>query len=165
MFLNFRIARFEWLGKDLAGAPAFPATQLPPAAAGGLGVWFMVAPRVNSFFKTSEYGGFHCHGGTPIARWMVLVREIPYPKNGWWVGVPLWLKKPPYGENVSTRRTVLVSISDLVDKCHMFFGDLCLCWVGFRGFPCSFLHSSIGTEEFSTALGDQHHNMFFLIPT
>ena len=32
--------------------------------------------------------------GDPQARWMVLVGKIP-PKYEWWLGVPLWLRKPP----------------------------------------------------------------------
>ena len=41
----------------------------------------------------NPYGGFHSHGGTQ--KWMVYNGKYQT-KNGWWTGVPLWLRKPPY---------------------------------------------------------------------
>ena len=37
-------------------------------------------------------GGFHSHGGTPIAGWFIWWK-LPQNKNGW-LGVPPWLSKP-----------------------------------------------------------------------
>ena len=37
--------------------------------------------------------GFHSHGGTQKS-WMVFIGKS-HEKTGWWLGVPLWLRKPP----------------------------------------------------------------------
>ena len=34
--------------------------------------------------------------GVPQARWMVDFHGKIPPRDGWWLGVPLWLRKPPY---------------------------------------------------------------------
>ena len=40
-----------------------------------------------------SYGGFHSHGGTPLAGWFI---EKISSSNGWWLGLPPWLRKQPY---------------------------------------------------------------------
>ena len=39
-----------------------------------------------------EYGGFHSHGGIPIAGWLGKIPSI----NGWWLGVPPLMETPIY---------------------------------------------------------------------
>ena len=43
-----------------------------------------------------SYGGFHCHGGTPIAGWFIS-GKVPS-RNGWWLGVPPWLWNPRWSQ-------------------------------------------------------------------
>ena len=46
--------------------------------------------------KWSDGGNLHSHGmswGTP--KWLVKIMDHPM-KNGWWLGVALWLRTPPY---------------------------------------------------------------------
>ena len=47
----------------------------------------------------SQFGGFHSHGGTPIAG-RLISWKIPS-RNGSWLGVPLF-GKPPYVETIKT---------------------------------------------------------------
>ena len=39
-------------------------------------------------------GGFHSHGGTPIAGWLIMENAIYI--EIWWLRVPLWLRKPQF---------------------------------------------------------------------
>ena len=44
------------------------------------------------WITTKDPRGFHSHEATPIAGWFIV--ENPS-INGWWLGVPPWLRKPP----------------------------------------------------------------------
>ena len=44
---------------------------------------------------TPLVGGFHGHAGYPKMD-VVFVSENPIVRNGWWLGVPLWLRNPPH---------------------------------------------------------------------
>ena len=53
--------------------------------------------------------GVSWNRGTPSPKlWMVFVRENPIVRNGWWLGVPLWLRKPPNGDFMGFNRFYMV---------------------------------------------------------
>ena len=68
----------------------FPKIGVPPVIIHVSRI-FPYKPSILGYpqFRKSPYvyGGFS-KWGTPIARWMVSVRENPIYKNGWWLGVP-----------------------------------------------------------------------------
>ena len=55
-------------------------------------VWLLAIVWGPTFFRAFIW--VHSHGDTPIAGWFISWK-IPS-RNGWWLGLPPWLRKPPF---------------------------------------------------------------------
>ena len=75
--------------------------------------------------------------GLPLYRWMVFVTENPIVRNGWWYGVPPWLRKPPFElQNVCcTDPTLSRTCLDSSRVCDRDPG-----YPGYPGYPTFFDH-------------------------
>ena len=70
-----------------------PITQETSMQIGVVGINVVICTYFYHHF--SPNGGF-LKWGYPKS-WRVFVRENPIVRNGWWLGVPPWLRKPPNG--------------------------------------------------------------------
>ena len=80
-FVDYSLVEMDWKGGSKSQGPSSPCgPKIPPCFVADSYYWGHVK---------SMLGGFHGHGGTPIAGWMVSRRsQFKMDDDIWWLGVP-----------------------------------------------------------------------------